>query len=60
MSRNGRRDLHYDYGFLHDVADPSPDQLQQHVYTSFCRRVDLDRSLTNSLNALPDEVYINF
>jgi hypothetical protein len=52
--------LHYHHGFLHNVTDPGLNQLQQHIHTSFCGSVDLDRSLTNSLDALSDEVYIDF
>jgi hypothetical protein len=54
------RYLHHDHSFLNNVADPRPNQLQQHVHTSFCGRVDLDRCLTNSLDALSNKVYIDF
>ena len=55
-----RADLHDHHGFLHDVAHPCGDEVQEDVDAPLGSRVDFDGGLADGLDAPPHEVDIDF
>jgi len=53
-------DFHDHHRLLNDIANPGIDQVHEHVDATFRRRLNLDRTLSDRLDASPHELNIDF
>jgi hypothetical protein len=52
-------DLHDDDGFLDDVADACPNEVEEHVHAPLRRDVNFHRRLPNCLDTLAHKVHVD-
>lgn len=60
MKTREKTHLHYDYGFLDNVADSSVYKFQKNVDASFCCSIDFDRCLADGFDTLSNKIHIDF
>lgn len=52
--------LHHHNRFLHNITHAGRNELEEDIHTALCSTLDLDSSLADRFDALPDKVYVDF